>query len=126
MIRGDVADPVLTMNNDEIARRHITAYLLQRYLQARLPDIPDESQRQLFEVLGKVDDFLDDSSTLNRTDFEEWLRENEATLRTDIADWLPGELPPASRAALLSGVVDETLRDIDKALDREQASGGAK
>jgi len=126
MIRGDVADPVLTMNNDEIARRHITAYLLQRYLQARLPDIPDESQRQLFEVLGKVDDFLDEASTLNRVDFEEWLRENEAALRADIEDWLPGELPPTSRDALLNGIVDRTVRDIDEALDREPAEGGAK
>ena len=43
MIRGEVADPSLTMDNDEIARRHVTAYLLQRYHQDRLPDIdPDE------------------------------------------------------------------------------------
>ena len=43
MIRGEVTDPSLTMDNDEIARRHVTAYLLQRYHQDRLPDIdPDQ------------------------------------------------------------------------------------
>ena len=43
MIRGAVVDPRLTLDNDEIARRHVTAYLLQRYHQDRLPDIdPDE------------------------------------------------------------------------------------
>jgi Lhr-like helicase len=31
MIRGAVDDPTLTLDNREIARRHITAYLLQRY-----------------------------------------------------------------------------------------------
>ena len=52
MIRGKVDDPILTMDNDEIARRHVTAYLLQRYHQDRLPTIEPEEQPQLFEVLG--------------------------------------------------------------------------
>ncbi|WP_235659076.1 DEAD/DEAH box helicase [Mycobacteroides abscessus] len=123
MIRGDVADPVLTMNNDEIARRHITAYLLQQYHQSRLPEIDPEAQPQLFEVLGKLEDFLDDSAPLNRTDFEEWLRESEATLRADIADWLPSELTEPSRTALLGGIVDRTLQDIDKALELAPEEG---
>jgi hypothetical protein len=121
MIRGEVADPVLTMNNDEIARRHVIAYLLQRYHQARLPEIDPAGQSQLFEVLGKVDDFLDVSSPLNRTDFEEWLRANEAALRADIDEWLPSELLPASRVKVLAGIVDRTLQDIDRALDIEPA-----
>ena len=37
MIRGQSTTPSLTMDNDEIARRHVTAYLLQRYHQDRLP-----------------------------------------------------------------------------------------
>lgn len=129
MIRGDVKDPVLTMNNDEIARRHVLAYLLQQYHQARLPAIDPELQPQLFEVLGKVDDFIDDTSPLNRDDFAEWLSENELTLRAGIDDWLPRELAPMSRAALLAGIVDRTLRDIDEALDLQPqaaaAGGGA-
>src|SRR5690606_26286690 len=42
MISGRVDDPRLTMDNEEITRRHLTAYLLQRYHQVRLPDIPEE------------------------------------------------------------------------------------
>jgi Lhr-like helicase len=117
MIRGAVKDPVLTMNNEEIARRHVMAYLLQQYHQARLPDIDPELQPQLFEVLGKVGDFLDHTSPLNRDDFEAWLRENELTLRNEVDDWLPSELPPVSRDTILAGIVDRTLRDIDHALD---------
>ena len=45
MIRGAVDDPVLTMDNDEIARRHVTAYLLQRYHQDRLPTSTPKSSR---------------------------------------------------------------------------------
>ena len=41
MIRGDVVDPKLTLDNREITRRHIRAFLLQNYHQDRLPDVDD-------------------------------------------------------------------------------------
>src|SRR5437899_98131 len=44
MIRGAVDDPTLTLDNYEIARRHVTAYLLQRYHSDRLPDIDPQEQ----------------------------------------------------------------------------------
>ncbi|MCA1602259.1 MAG: DEAD/DEAH box helicase, partial [Acidobacteria bacterium] len=56
MIRGDVDDPSLTLDNLDITRRHVTAYLLQRYHQDRLPDIAPEEQPHLFAVLGTVSD----------------------------------------------------------------------
>ncbi|MFF9130425.1 DEAD/DEAH box helicase [Streptomyces sp. NPDC014806] len=117
MIRGEVDDPVLTMNNDEIARRHVIAYLLQRYHQDRLPAIEPDEQPQLFEVLGTVEAFVGTASPLNRTDLEEWLRSEEHALREEVASWLPHELSEADREAVLSGVVTNTLREIDKALD---------
>lgn len=116
MIRGDVDDPVLTMDNDEIARRHVVAYLLQRYLRDRLPDIAPDEQRQLFEVLGTVRDFVGTTSPLNRTDFEEWLRTHEENLRADVDAWLPGELAEGNRRAVLDGIVSRTLTDLDAAL----------
>lgn len=118
MIRGNVVDPVLTMDNDEIARRHVTAYLLQRYHQDRLPFFdPDTQSSQLFEVLGTVPDFTLATAPLNRTDFGDWLREHEATLRADVDNWLPEELSSDGRARLLAGLVEETLGVIDGALD---------
>jgi ATP-dependent helicase YprA (DUF1998 family) len=117
MIRGAVADPRLTLDNDEIARRHVTAYLLQCYHQDRLPEIDPDSQPQLFEVLGTVEAFTKPTSTLSRPDLEEWLKANADELRGEIAAWLPEQLPPASRDALLDGIVTQTLREIDKALD---------
>jgi hypothetical protein len=47
MIRGPVDDPSLTLDNCEIARRHVTAYLLQRYHQTKLPAIRPEDQPHL-------------------------------------------------------------------------------
>jgi ATP-dependent helicase YprA (DUF1998 family) len=117
MIRGKVDDPRLTMDNEEIARRHLTAYLLQRYHQDRLPNIEPNAQPQLFEVLGTVEDFTKPDSTLSRPGLEDWLKANEETLRGEAAAWLPDQLPAYARDALLEGIVTRTLKEIDKALD---------
>jgi ATP-dependent helicase YprA (DUF1998 family) len=116
MIRGAVDDPVLTLDNGEIARRHVTAYLFQQYHQARLPHIQPEEQPQLFEVLGTVEAFMGTTAPLNRTDFEEWLREQAPTLISDIRDWLPSELSGSEREALLGHLIQDTLIAIDRAL----------
>ena len=116
MIRGKVEDPVLTMDNDEIAKRHVTAYLLQRYHQHRLPTIDPEDQPQLFEVLGTVKGFVGTTSTLNRTDFEDWLRSQEPALSAAVSDWLPSELGSA-KDEILRSLVPSTLAAIDRALD---------
>ena len=94
MIRGEVTDPSLTMDNDEIARRHVTAYLLQRYHQDRLPDIDPDDQPQLFEVLGTVEEFTATSSPLNRADLEDWLNAGQDELRGEVAAWLPDQNSP--------------------------------
>jgi hypothetical protein len=78
MIRGNVVDPVLTMDNEEIAMRHVIAYLLQRYHQDRLPVFDPDRESSLFEVLGTVPDFIGTSSPLNRTDFAAWLVRHES------------------------------------------------
>jgi hypothetical protein len=116
MVRGAVEDPILTLDNVAIARRHVTAYLFQRYHEARLPTIDPADQPQLFEVLGKVRDFMGTDSPLNRLDFETWLRASEADLRHSIDDWLPLDIQPAERALLLDDLVEATLRAVDSAL----------
>lgn len=116
MIRGHVDDPTLTLDNREIARRHVTAYLFQRYHYDRLPDIDPEEQPQLFEVLGKVDDFLGTTSPLNRSDFESWLRANKEDLAETISEWLPAELSGADRQGLLDALIEETLSAVDEAI----------
>lgn len=122
MVSGEVADPILTIDNVEIAKRHITAFLLQRYHQDRVPHIdPTTMPANLFEVLGSVGDFLSDSATLNRTDFESWLLSNEAVLRGEVDDWLPSEISGDHRDEVLDGLVPTTLHGIDDALDLRPA-----
>lgn len=125
MISGEVADPILTMGNIEIATRHVTAFLLQRYHQDRVQVFdPNTMPANLFEVLGSVSDFLSESAALNRTDFERWLASNEAALRVEVDDWLPSEIKGDARDEVLDGLAHTTLRSIDYALDIPSANGG--
>lgn len=123
LIAGRVDDPALTLDNEYIARRHVTAFLLQRYHSDRLPHIAPEAQKQLFEVLGKVHEFRDPRSTLNRADFERWLRQNESVLRGEVDAWLPGELSAPVRQQLLDGLITATLNALDQALAGDAAGG---
>lgn len=124
MISGKVADPILTMNNIEIARRHVTAFLLQRYHQDRVRIFdPETMPANLFEVLGSVTDFLTETATLNRTDFEKWLTANSSVLRSEVDDWLPTEIAGNARREVLEGLIQTTLKGIDYALDLDSASG---
>lgn len=125
MIKGKVNDPALTLDNPEIARRHVTAHILQRYHRDRLPDIAPQDKPHLFAVLGTVSGFKDRSNILNRADLERWLLENEDELRRDVSEWLPDEIDPEDRGRLVGGLVGETLRLIDRATDRSDDEGAA-
>lgn len=116
MIRGDVVDPKLTLNNAEIVRRHIRAFLLQNYHQDRLPLIDPSQPHDLFSVLGSVTDFRQPSSLLNRDDFAKWLAENESVLRERISGWVPIELSEKDRATLLDEFVKDCLKAVDDAI----------
>ena len=73
MIRGPVIDPRLTLENPDIARRHLRAYLLQRYHEDRIPGIDPQADPNLFSVLGRVRDFRSGTGILNHEDFAGWL-----------------------------------------------------
>lgn len=119
MIRGAVDDPLLTLDNSEIIRRHVTAYLLQRYHQDKLPSIKPEEQPHLFAVLGTVADFKKSAKVLNRWDLKKWLDANEATLRAEIDAWLPQQFAAAERKRLLDDLVPKTMEPIDAAIEFE-------
>ena len=116
MIRGDVVDPKLTLDNPDIVRRHIRAFLLQCYHQDRIPAIDSDQNHDLFSVLGTVAEFRDPASVLNRRDFANWLEEHEDALRSRVALWIPQELIPQDRASLLTGLVQDCVEAIDGAI----------
>ncbi len=120
MIRGDVRDPFLTLNNYDIARRHVTAYLLQRYHQARLNQIePDKLTAHLFAVLGKVSEFKRTDTVMNFADFNSWMRSEETELKQSIEDWIPHQLEGSDRKMLFDNLIEETLLEVWKAIKPE-------
>lgn len=119
MIRGAVDDPTLTLDNPEITRRHITAFLLQTYHQYKLPDIAPSDQPHLFAVLGSVNDFKKTNTILNRRDFSRWMATNREALREELDGWLPHELGTQQRNEILSEFENNTLSAIDMAIDYE-------
>jgi ATP-dependent helicase YprA (DUF1998 family) len=125
MIRGAVEDPLLTLDNSEIIRRHVTAYLLQRYHQDKLPMIRPEEQPHLFAVLGNVADFKKSTKVLNRWDLKKWLEATEATLRAEVDAWLPHQFSAAERKRLLDELVQKTMEPIDAAIDFEPPAATA-
>lgn len=118
MIRGPVVDPRLTLENPDIAQRHIRAYLLQHYYEDQLPDLDpdDNSISNLFSVLGTVHDFREGGGDLSRAGFEVWLKANEAGWRAAIDGWLPEQLKGSVRSALLDGFVADVLAAFDMAI----------
>jgi ATP-dependent helicase YprA (DUF1998 family) len=138
MIRGDVVDPKLTLENKEISRRHIRAFLLQNYHQDRLPDVDPAQYKSLFSVLGNVSDFRNGTAILNFQDFQKWLTDNEAKLQRRIASWIPSQLSESDRATLLAEMMDDCISEVkaaiaptageeksEKADDADEEDGGA-
>lgn len=116
MIAGPVNDPTITLDNLAIARRHVIAFLLQRYHRDRLPGVPSASQAQLFSVLGSVASFRLSESTLNRNDLMGWLAASTPVLRAELDAWLPKELLPDERTNLLDRFAEFAMQDIDDAI----------
>ena len=116
MIRGDVVDPKLTLDNPDIVRRHIRAFVLQSYHQDRIAGVDPDQNHDLFSVLGTVGEFREPSSLLNRQDLAAWLAEHEDQLRSRVSSWIPREISSNDRGLLLSGLVHDCLDAIDDAI----------
>lgn len=115
LISDPVDDPILTLDNPSIAKRHLLAHLLQRYFEARVHGAPD-GRNSLFEVLGKVADFKSKDSEVNLLDFERWLVEESAQLGPELEAICPPELVNGRRELVeeFGRWASETLR---KAID---------
>jgi hypothetical protein len=116
MIRGPVIDPRLTLENPDIACRHLRAYLLQRYHEDRIPGIDPQADPNLFSVLGRVRDFRSGTGVLNREDFAGWLAENRPELEHAVDRWLPDELSRDDRARLIREMTTDVVQAVDEAI----------
>ena len=123
MIRGEVADPTLNVDNPDIARRHVTAFLLQRYHTDRLPEISSEEQPHLFAVLGTVGNFRNTDSELNLPDFRQYLIDNKVGLRDELDEWLPNQFNADERNAILHDFAEYTGEQVAGAIVIDEVPG---
>ncbi len=117
-IRGPVVDPEMALDNWQIAKRHLSAFVVQRYLEARVPPTAADDLTygsQLFEVLGSVSGFKESTSPLNREDFAVWLKANHEALVTRAIGWLPRQLGLDKEE--LSRAIDAIPALIDQAIE---------
>lgn len=116
MISGPVVDPTLTLDNRDIAMRHVRAFLLQAYHREKLPTLDSSQDGSLFSVLGNVANFLLPGSPLSLEDFKQWLHCNEAALCARVETWIPVELTSEDRSWLLAEMIGQTELEIEKAV----------
>jgi ATP-dependent helicase YprA (DUF1998 family) len=123
MIRGPVMDPLLTLANIEIGRRHLTAFVIQRFLQTELPQNAGRQKNSIFEVLGTVRDFLDSDGTGNslitKARFNAWVAANEQLLVAEALAWLPAEIADE----LVEDLARATLAELNRALPKPENDG---
>ncbi|MES2210080.1 MAG: DEAD/DEAH box helicase [Chloroflexota bacterium] len=132
-IRGTVTDPEMNLDNWQIARRHLTAFVIQEYLRARMPASAGANAAygsQLFEVLGTVAGFRDPASPLNLDDFRSWVGSDSGRLAARARAWLPGELgpllEPQALEAEIRGTPDVIADAISAVADASPTAPGAE
>jgi ATP-dependent helicase YprA (DUF1998 family) len=87
MISGSVLPPAVYTENLEVLRRHVSAYLVQRFFHDTVPD--DGKTYELFSSLGSVRDFLGTSGPCTFGAMEAWLRTHEVALIEELIAWIP-------------------------------------
>ena len=87
IISGDVIAPAVYIENQKVLRRHINAYLIQRYFHETVAAGSDIFK--LFESLGTVEQFLSNQYPCSLANLEHWLRTSEPALIKELRHWVP-------------------------------------
>lgn len=89
IISGDVRPPMVYIENQEVLRRHVHAYLVQRFFHEMVPTDTGSSAYMLFESLGKVEAFLSEDHACSLGRLEAWLTEHAEALEAELRHWVP-------------------------------------
>ncbi len=116
LIKEAVPDPSLNLENPRIARRHVNAFVLQRFLSFALPGSGDGAGASVMGSLGSVGKFLSGEDALSLRGLRAWLTDPPVVkdLRAAIDRWLPAQVN--GREALLRDFDTQALDVIERAL----------
>ncbi len=122
LIKGEVLDPRLNLENPRIAQRHVNAFVLQRFVEDMVPAAtPTKDSSNLFASLGWVREFAlsNQGNGLNLASLQAWLEDEEKVgeLRDAIDRWLPEEV--RDRGALLEEFPSRLRSSVRRALRAE-------
>lgn len=87
IITGEVLPPMVYVENQQVLRRHINAYLVQRFFHETVQEGTD--LYRLFESLGTVEQFLSDAYPCSLHKLVEWLQNNKPALQSELEQWSP-------------------------------------
>lgn len=132
MIAGDPRRPLLSIDREAIARRHICAYLLQTFFHGQIERLDpgererlERERRSLFTALGTWSEFIVGDGPLSFTAFRAWVRAQAqapgGAAAVAAAAWLPDEVAPgglAEKCAFVAATATKLLQDL-------QGLGGA-
>jgi ATP-dependent helicase YprA (DUF1998 family) len=125
LVKDPVPDPTLNLSNRWITRRHINAFLLQRYLAAQIPatEEPTRTDANLFASLGTVEDFVGAAGRITMSRLRTWLArpEERQALAEALGRWLPQEVD--GRDELIARFDEQLLTSLSNALREERAAG---
>jgi ATP-dependent helicase YprA (DUF1998 family) len=119
LIKEAVPDPSLNLENPRIARRHVHAFVMQRFLAFAVPGTQGTSATSggsLMGSLGSVGEFLAGKEALSLQGFRTWIKRPAVVddLRSAIDRWLPQQVN--GRAALLADFDVRALDAMERAL----------
>jgi ATP-dependent helicase YprA (DUF1998 family) len=128
IISGQVLSPEVYTENLTVLRRHVSAYLVQRFFHETIAANP--SQKSLFESLGLVKQFLDPAEVCSLSRLEKWLLSKRAALEKELMSWLPSichsSQNPIKLQDLVPHAIDGLLTQLKKELPIEQAKSAAE
>jgi ATP-dependent helicase YprA (DUF1998 family) len=123
IVAGPPRNPDIKVDNEKIARRHVTSFLFQTYFHRYMDEnditVGDQSSA-LFRALGKANDFFFGDGQAGPTFdmFRDWMDQYviapRGSVRAQIASWLPATLRTAPLS--IDAWIEQVARDLLTAL----------
>lgn len=118
IISGEVQPPIVYIENQQILRRHLNAYLVQRFFHETV-QIGSDTFR-LFESLGTVEQFLSGEFPSSLNKLQSWLQSNRSQMLAELRGWVPRRSYGlgADISAKVSETVDSAIEELSFSLNR--------
>jgi hypothetical protein len=121
IISGEAPPPMVYIENNDILRRHVHAFLIQRFFHDAVQG--DPRRANLFASLGTVGQFLQEEEACSFSRLSAWLGANRGALLAELGRWLPvwshGRGCALDNTALLEGAIEGLLEALRVALPFE-------